>query len=158
MTESVSRFEFFMKKDDIFGGVILLIVIAAIGLFLYLAKPAPELSYGPVEITGSSIAATAPGNGEADITATLLKPGFVTIHKSIGSAPGPIIGSSGLIAASENATVTILTSEPMEDGLTYVALLHVDNGDGKLVISQDMPVTSNSVSVRADFTSSPEAK
>ena len=83
-----------MKKDDIFGGVILLIVILGIGMFLYLAKSAPELSYGPVEIAGSAIAATAPGDGEVDIVVTLIKPGFITIHRTIGSAPGPIIGSS----------------------------------------------------------------
>lgn len=147
-----------MKKDDIFGGVILLIVIAAIGLFLYFAKSAPELSYGPVEVAGSKIAAAAPGDGEVDITVTLIKPGFITIHKSMGGAPGPIIGSSGLIAVGENTLVTILTSELMEAGLTYVALLHVDNGDEKLVISQDMPVTSNGASVRADFKISTEAK
>lgn len=147
-----------MKKDDIFGGVILLIVIAAIGSFLYFAKSAPELSYGPVEVAGSKIAAAAPGDGEVDITATLIKPGFITIHKSMGGAPGPIIGSSGLIAVGENTLVTILTSELMETGLTYVALLHVDNGDEKLVISQDMPVTSSGASVRADFKISTEAK
>ena len=147
-----------MKKDDIFGGVILLIVITVIGLFLYFAKPAPELAYAPVEIAGSLIAAMAPGDGEVDITATLVKPGFVTIHKSIGGAPGPIIGSTGLIAAGQNSSVTILTSELMEVGLTYVALLHVDNGDGKFVISQDMPVTSGGESVRADFKVSAEAK
>lgn len=146
-----------MKKDDIFGGVILLIVIAAIGLFLYFARPAPELAYAPVEIAGSLIAATAPGDGEVDITTTLIKPGFVTIHKSIGSAPGPIIGSTGLIAVGENS-VTILTSELMEPGSSYIALLHVDNGDGKLVISQDMPVTSGGASVRADFKVSAETK
>lgn len=147
-----------MKKDDIFGGVILLVVIAAIGAFFYFAQPAPELAYAPVEIPGSSIGAVAPGDGEVDITATLIQSGFVTIHKSMGDAPGPIIGSSGLIAVGENTPVTILTSELMEAGLTYVALLHVDNGDEKLVISQDMPVTSNGVSVRADFKISTEAK
>ena len=140
-----------MKKDDIIGGVILLIVILGIGMFLYLAKSAPELSYGPIEIAGSSIAATAPGNGEVDVTVTLMEPGFITIHRAVGNAPGPIIGSSGLVSVGENVSVTILVSEPMNAGSPYIALLHADNGDGKLVISQDMPVTSNGVSVRSDF-------
>lgn len=147
-----------MKKDDIVGGVILLIVIVVIASFFMFARPAQELSYAPVEIAGSSIAATAPGDGEVDITVTLVKPGFVTIHKSIGGAPGPIIGSTGLINAGENFSVSILTSEAMEVGLTYIALLHVDNEDGKLIISQDMPVTSNGVSVRADFNVSATAQ
>lgn len=140
-----------MKKDDIIGGIILLVVIAAIGLFFFFAKSAPELSYGPVEIAGSTITANAKSTIEVEVTATLIESGFVTIHQSIGGAPGPIIGSSGFIAADENTSVTISTSEPMDVGLTYVALLHVDNGDEKLVITQDMPVTSNGVSVRADF-------
>ena len=141
-----------MKKNDIIGGVFLLVAIFAIGIFFFFARSAPGLSYGPVEIAGSSISAIAPGDGEVDVIATLIKPGFVTIHKSIGGAPGPIIGSTGLINAGENFSVSILTSEAMEAGLTYIALLHVDNDDGTLIISQDMPVTSNGVSVRADFT------
>lgn len=142
-----------MKKDDIIGGVMLLIVILAVGAFFLFAKQAPELAYGPVEIAGSTIVASASGDGEVEVTATLIEPGFVTIHQSLGGAPGPIIGSSGYIEAGSDVPMTLILSELMEPGTTYIALLHVDNGDGTFVVKDDMPVTSGGVSVRADFTS-----
>ena len=140
-----------MKRDDIIGGALLLIAIIAIGLFFVFAKSAPELAYGPVEITGSAITASAKVNGEIDVTATLMQPGFVTIHQSIGSAPGPIIGESGYLMAGVDVDTTIILSELMTPGLTYIALLHVDNGDETFVVIDDMPVTSEGKSVRADF-------
>lgn len=140
-----------MKKDDIIGGVFLLVAILGLGAFFLFAKNAPQLSYGPVEIAGSTIAAIAAGDGEAEVTATLVEPGFVTIHRSIGGAPGPIIGSSGYIEAGTDVTMTLVLSELMETGTTYIALLHVDNGDKRFVTEDDMPVTSSGASVRADF-------
>ncbi len=147
-----------MKKGDIFGGVILLIVIAMIGLFMYFAKSAPELSYGPVDLSGSVLQAIPDSTTEVTIGGTLVKSGFVTIHQAMGTAPGEIVGTSGLIAAGAFSDVVIHLTKPMEYAGPYIALLHVDNGDGVFVVNDDMPVTSNGASVRADFNSSPEAK
>lgn len=147
-----------MRKDDIFGGVILCIVIAAIGLFLYFAKSAPELSYGPVELSGSVLQATPNSTTEVTISGTLVESGFVTIHQAMGTAPGEIVGTSGLIAAGAFSSVVIHLTKPMEYAGPYIALLHVDNGDGVFVVNDDMPVTSNGASVRADFDSPPETK
>lgn len=147
-----------MKKDDIFGGVILFIVIAAIGLFLYFAKPAPELGYGPVELTGSTLQATPNSTTEVTISGALVKAGFVTIHQAMGAAPGEIVGVSGVIAAGMLADTVVYLTKPMEYAGPYVALLHVDNGDGVFVVKDDMPVTSNGASVRTDFNSPPERK
>ena len=140
-----------MKKDDIIGGALLLAAILGLGAFFLFAQNALQLSYGPVEIAGSTIAASASGDGEAEVIATLIKPGFVTIHQSIGGAPGPIIGSSGYIEAGTDVAMTLILSELMESGTTYTALLHVDDGDERFVTTDDMPVTSGGVSVRADF-------
>lgn len=140
-----------MKKDDIVGGVLLLVAILGLGAFFLFAQNAPQLTYGPVEIAGSTIAAAASGDGEVEVTATLVEPGFVTIHQSIGGAPGPIIGSSGYIESGTDVAMTLILSELMETGTTYVALLHVDNGDKRFVTEDDMPVTSGGTSVRADF-------
>lgn len=142
-----------MKKDDIFGGVILLIVIVMIGLFLYFAKSAPELSYGPVEIPGSALSVTTPAEYETKILATLVKPGFVTLHRSIGGAPGPIVGVSNFLNSGENIDVNIKLTAEMTKDEQFVLLLHVDNGDETFVVADDMPVTSNGESVRANFVS-----
>ncbi|MEK7632452.1 MAG: hypothetical protein AAB473_01525 [Patescibacteria group bacterium] len=147
-----------MKKDDIFGGVILLIVIAAIGAFLYFAQSAPELSYGPVELAGSVLSAAPKSTTEVTISGTLVKSGFVTIHQAMGTAPGEIVGTSDLIVAGIFTDVVVHLAKPMEYAGPYVALLHVDNGDGVFVVKDDMPVTSSGVSVRADFNSPPEVK
>ncbi len=140
-----------MKKDDYIGGALLLVALLGLGAFFLFAQNAPQLAYGPVEIAGSTIAAVASGDGEVEVTATLVEPGFVTVHRSIGGAPGPIIGSSGYIESGFDVAMTLLLSELMETGMTYVALLHVDNGDEQFVAADDMPVTSGGASVRADF-------
>ena len=142
-----------MKKDDLIGGAMLLGILLIIGAFFVFAPEGKELSYGPVEVAGSAILATAPSDGEVDVTAMIVKPGFITVHKSIGGAPGPVIGSSGYLDVGANQQVTMMTTELMDPATPYVALLHVDNGDRRFVAVEDMPVTSNGASVRADFTS-----
>lgn len=141
-----------MKSNDIIGGVLLLGAIVGIGAFFLFAQKAPELAYGPVEIPGSTITATALGDGEVEVIATLIQPGFVTVHQSLGGAPGPIIGTSGYIDSGTDVAMTILLSESMSTGTTYIALLHVDNNDKQFVVADDMPVTNGGASVRADFT------
>ncbi len=142
-----------MKKDDIIGGAFLLTAILGLGAFFLFAENGSELAYGPVEIPGSTIAATASGDGEVEAIVTLIEPGFVTIHQSIGGAPGPILGTSGYLETGADVGVTLMLSELMEAGTTYVALLHVDDGDERFAASEDMPVTSGGTSVRADFIS-----
>lgn len=139
-----------MKKDDIIGGVMLLGILLMIGAFFVLAPEGKELSYGPVEIAGSTIAATALNNGQVSVTATLIRPGFVTIHTSIGGAPGPLIGTSGYLDIGTDQSITV-AADTMDPESQYVALLHVDDGDEQFVITKDMPVTSGGASVRADF-------
>jgi hypothetical protein len=140
-----------MKKDDIIGGVFLMVALLGLGSFFLFAKSGPELSYGPVEVTGSALAAVASGENAVDVTATLIEPGFVTIHQSIGGAPGPIIGSSKYMDVGVDVSTVIALTEAMDAGIPYIALLHVDNGDERFVVSEDKPVTSGGVSVRADF-------
>ncbi len=140
-----------MKKDDYIGGALLLTAILGLGAFFLFAQNAPQLTYGPVEIAGSTIAAVASGDGEVEVIATLIRPGFVTVHQSIGGAPGPIIGSSGYIEPGFDVAMTLILTELMEPGATYIALVHVDNGDERFVVSEDKPVTSGGASVRADF-------
>ncbi len=147
-----------MKRDDIIGGIVLLGVIVGIGAFFLFAQKAPELAYGPVEIPGSMLAATAVGDGEVEVIATMIQPGFVTVHQSLGGAPGPIIGTSGYIESGTDVPMTLGLSELMDAGTTYIALLHVDNGDKQFVITDDMPVTNGGASVRADFVWTDAAK
>jgi hypothetical protein len=143
-----------MKRDDVIGGAMLLVMILAIGAFFLFAKQAPELAYGPVEATGTSVQFDSSISDEAvKFTVTTVRTGYITVHESIGGAPGPIIGVSSLLPVASTALVTIDLTKPMTPSMPYIALMHVDNGDGTFVIADDMPVTNNGASVRADFTS-----
>ena len=141
-----------MTKQDIQGGIILLVVILAIGGFFFFAKETPQLTFGPVEIAGSAIVAKPTSNMSVDVSGTFLKDSFVTIHQAMGEAPGEIIGTSQLIKAGSTEAFSIPLTKPMVYAGPYLALLHVDNGDGTFVIKDDMPVTSNGKTVRSDFT------
>lgn len=140
-----------MKKDDLIGGALLLAALLGLGAFFVFAEPAPELAYGPVDVPGSLVTAEARSDREVAISATVIEPGFVTIHRSIGAAPGPIIGTSAYMLPGTIVDLPIALTETTEPGLTYIALLHVDNGDERFVSEDDMPVTSGGASVRADF-------
>lgn len=141
-----------MTKQDIQGGVILLIVILLIGGFFLFAKETPQLAYGPVEITGSVIVAKPTSNMNVDVSGAFIKDSFITIHQAMGEAPGEIIGISQLIKAGSTETFSIPLTKPMVYAGPYLALLHVDNSDGTFVVKDDMPVTSGGKTVRSDFT------
>ncbi len=140
-----------MKKDDIIGGVFLLTAILGMGAFLFFAQQAPQISYGPVEIAGSIIAAAPNSDLEVIVSGTIVKSGFITIHQAMGTAPGDIVGVSSLLPVSVLADTVIHLTKPMVYAGPYVALLHVDNGDGTFVVKDDMPVTNGGATVRADF-------
>lgn len=140
-----------MKKADIQGGIMLLVTILLIGGFFLFAKTVPQLTYGPVEITGSTLAATPNSDLEVTVSGTFLKPSFVTIHQAMGTAPGDIVGTSNLIPAGTTDSIVVHLTKPMVYAGPYVALLHADNGDGAFVVKDDLPVTSDSKTVRADF-------
>lgn len=144
-----------VKKDDLIGGVMLGVAIAGLGVFFLFAPSAPEIAFGPIEVTGSSVTALATKDSEVVVAGNVVRDGFITIHESIGGAPGTLIGTSALLHASAAATDVIPVTTPLIAGSDYVALLHVDNGDGVFVVADDMPVTSDGKSVRADFTFSP---
>lgn len=141
-----------MTKQDIQGGIMLLIGILAIGAFFFFAKEAPQLAFAPVEIAGSALVANPTSDMSVDVSGTFLKDSFVTIHQAMGEAPGEIIGTSRLIKAGSTETLSIPLTKPMVYAGPYLALLHVDNGDGTFAIKDDMPVTSGGKTVRADFT------
>lgn len=143
-----------MKKDDVIGGVMLLVVILVAGAFFFFAKQAPELAYGPVEVAGTSLAFdSVVSDMTVTFSPTVVQVGYITVHESIGGAPGPIVGTSQLLSPGSATSVTVDLVKPMTPSMPYVALMHVDNGDGTFVVKDDMPVTSGGASVRADFTS-----
>ncbi len=147
-----------MKKGDLFGLIFLGGGILILGTFFLFADDASRLLYAPVDVGGGSISVPEGQQSMSTVTvvATLVRSGFITLHQSVGPAPGPIIGTSQLLNEGSQ-TVVIPLSESMTPGLTYIALLHVDDGDGVFEAREDMPVKVNETVVRVDFKASGES-
>jgi hypothetical protein len=70
---------------------------------------------------------------------TLVKPGFVIIHKANAQGrPATVIGHSDLLKG-ENTNVNIELNEPVSAGDLLFAILHVDDGDGVYNFPQSDP-------------------
>lgn len=141
-----------MQKGDWIGLGMTGVAIAIFGALLWSAPEAPEVDFGPVDVGGGAVSIPAQTlAGAVTFSAELAKPGFVSIHESVGPAPGEVIGVSSLLPEGATTDATISLSTEMIPGLTYIALLHVDNGDGMYRTDDDMPVKTDGSVVRVDF-------
>ena len=143
-----------MQKGDWIGLAMVAAMIAAFGGLLWLAPDAPETDFGPVDVGGGSVTMAVKDADEVTISADLAKSGWVTVHASMGPAPANVIGASRLLPEGHSG-VTIALTEEMQAGLTYIALLHVDNGDGVFVELEDFPIMTNGAVVRSEVTYDP---
>ena len=66
------------------------------------------------------------------------KKGFVVVHEDDGGKVGKIVGTSSLLNAGETKEVTVMMK--IHAGLSHLAMLHVDNGDGVFDEKQDLPL------------------
>jgi len=133
------------------GLLITIVVVLLIGAFLFFvtAKPLP---YAPVDVGGGSIIVSDQVAGSlVQLNTTLAAPGFITIHEAMGEAPGKVLGVSDYLETGSYGGINIVLSELMTPGLTYIALLHADDGDGHFDIQKNMPVSVNGEVVRPDF-------
>ena len=147
-----------MQKGDILGLVMMTAGVALLAAFFIFADEAPELSYAPVDVGGGSLEVPSGQTSltEVSVNANLARAGFVTIHRSVGPAPGPVMGTSSLLPEGEQTSIIKINGE-MIPGYTYIALLHVDNGDGVFVATDDMPVQVDGTVVRVDFDAAGES-
>lgn len=143
-----------MKSENNYGIIALvgtIIILIAAFVFFDRSPDAPQISYAPVEITGSSITVS---NQKAESVVTLnahiVRAGYISIHKSISAAPAEVIGVSDLLQPGDykNLAITVL---PMLPGNKYITLLTVDDGDLQFVAGKDLPVKSDDKVVRPDF-------
>ncbi len=134
------------------------IIVILLGAFFFLSKEASDLAYYQVPLeSGSIVVGELPEDGRGvPLTVAIPKNGFVTIHESLSGAPAEIIGTSALIIAGESETTIPLTTT-MIPGTSYLALLHVDNGDGVFVVNDDLPVKVAEEVVMEKFVFVPEA-
>ena len=141
--------------SSVIGAVI---VIVLLGAYFLLSKPAPELTYKPVELPGGSIVVE-----DQDVIDTvtlnteLTEPGWITIHFSMSGAPAEVVGTSSYLEVGTYEDLVIALDDEMQPGWRYIALLHVDDGDQQFDIQKDLPVSVNGEVVRPSFVAIPEA-
>ena len=132
--------------------LVILIVAAIIGAAFLFPRETGERETSESGVTGESaglivkenaiyVAEQAPSNIVSVAVVRLEKPGFVVIHEDANSAPGKILGASGLLMAGETKdSLQIVLSRPTVDEETVYAMLHFDDGDRTFDATQDRSV------------------
>jgi len=77
---------------------------------------------------------------------TLNEQGWVAIHEDSEGNPGRILGAA-LVFAGERNNVPVELLRATEQGKTYYAMLHADDGDKSFDISKDFPIKDSSGNV-----------
>ncbi len=141
-------------KRDILLIILLVLALAGLGAFFTYSPESTDIDYKPVDVGGGTL--TAPEQTSLEtvtLAATLVAPGWVTVHQSLGAAPAAIIGTSDYLLAGTYDNLTIKLSEPMLPNYKFIALLHVDDGNQIFESHFDLPVKFNDSVVRVDFLS-----
>lgn len=133
------------------GTLISLFLLILLGL-LFLLAPKETPPYAPVDVGGGAIiVGDQPFIDIVILDAELITPGFITVHKAIGDAPGAVIGESKYLETGVYANMQIVLLEMMIPGETYITLLHTDDGDQVFDIQRDLPVMVDGQVVRPSF-------
>lgn len=139
-----------MKTANIITVLGVVALIGGIGAFIAFSEPAPEIDGTQVEVEGAVLLEAYVPSLEA-INAVIDVPvmSFVTVHESLGGAPGPIIAQSGLMEPGKR--MTSMAARPLlTPGAEYIVLVHKDNGDSVYSPDTDLPITSDGDVLRAD--------
>ena len=137
-------------KKDILNVIIVVVLLAILGAFFVFA-PDAELDFGPVEIEYGSV--EVPDQyilEQVDLKLESSEPGFVTIHESMDIAPGETIGVSDYFEPGVHYP-TIALTKAMSPGSTYIAILHVDDGDQEFNLDDDGAAMVDGEVVRPSF-------
>lgn len=85
------------------------------------------------------------------------KAGFVIIHRDAGGKPGAIVGVSRWFPAGQYSDEEIGTTETLMDGVSYYAVLYVDDGNGIFDPKEDKPAQNFAGDVMGVFEASKDA-
>lgn len=147
-----------MKQDSLIIFIIILF-LGAFGFLLFYTPNTPELAYKPVDVGGGSVTIKDQDQINFVVFDTeLVKPGFVTIHRTMTDAPTEIIGVTDYLEAGVYENLRVDLTGEMYAGFKYAAILHVDDGTKQFEAQQDFPVMTNGEVVRPYFLAIPEAE
>jgi len=93
------------------------------------AEPvAPETAPAEVVFDGQS----SDGSSIVVASVTLPSAGFIAVHSNSDGGPGPVIGSSALLAAGTSTDVVVVLDTPLTDTGLVFPMAHIDiDGDGE---------------------------
>ena len=81
-----------------------------------------------------------PGNSVSVDVAVLEEGGFIVIYENTAEPTGEVLGVSTYLPAGEYTNVPITLSRQVQDGESFDAMLHKDNGDHVFNIATDEPL------------------
>ena len=104
-------------------------------------KPSSETStlvqIGPDAVF---VADQRPGNLIVANFVVFARNGYVVIHEVADGVPAAIVGSSAFLTAGNHQNIFIPLASTYDDGVSLIAMLHNDNGDGSFNPKSDPPV------------------
>lgn len=141
-----------LQKGDVIGLGMVLAVIGFIALFFLFAPKAPEVVYAPKEVAGARLEVMTSTLAASTFTVVAPEAAFVTVHEAVGEAPGPVLGVSEILAPSpEPRVIQLDLGETSWPPTKLIALLFSDDGDGVFEAGIDLPIATNGVVVRVDY-------
>ena len=132
-----------MNKNIVIGIVVLVVIIFLVKSFRGNDK---ELGQGAIDngASGFIVGKNALNVDEqtigtvAEISLVILeKNGYVVVHEIVNEEPGKVLGASAFLQAGKSESVGFTLTEPLQEGKNYIAMLHLDNGDGIFNIDTD---------------------
>ena len=138
-----------MSKQGTIWTVVIVVVLIILALVFWGGNDEPEVTPEPAggagEISGIvgenevSIGDQVAGSRTVSVSSAFLQDdGFVAIHeKGENGRPAAALGSSPLLTAGQSNSVSVPLSAAMVAGKTYIAMLHLDNGDGAFSEASD---------------------
>lgn len=94
-----------------------------------------------VEVPGTNavVANDQPAGNKVEVTlVTLSKSGWVVIHEDNNGKPGSVLGARRYDSGIHLGEVELLRGT--QKGMTYYAMLHLDDGDKQFDLAKDLPI------------------
>lgn len=88
----------------------------------------------------------------------LEKKGYVVVHEITDGKPGKIIGASALLPLGQSNNIAITLQASLKDGMSYIAMLHIDNDDGVFNATSDVPARNDADVIMMEFQANANAQ
>lgn len=144
-------------REKIILGTLVIIIVIVIGTVMWSNKKMKDIEQNQQILDNNSMGLIVGKNALnvndqkpgilANISLVILEDkGYVVIHEITDGKPGKIIGSSALLNRGESKNISVELFNTLKEGKSYMAMLHIDNGDGLFEASLDNTAINDEVS------------